>query len=258
MSRRFCIVEDEGHVRVVTLNRPEVLNALNDDAHDELAEIWDEFASSDHLWIGIITGSGDRSFCAGNDLKGQAAGTRRPHPHSGFAGLTARFDLDKPIIAAANGLAMGGGFEILLAADIVVAAEHAEFALPEARIGLMAGAGGVHRLPRMLPHKIAMELILTGRRLGAPEAARLGLVNAVVPKGQALHEARRYAEMILECGPLAVRAAKQASMQGLDAPSLEQAIRTTYTAQQTNRASRDYVEGPRAFAEKRKPVWRNE
>lgn len=257
MSRQYCIVEDEGHIRTVTLNRPEVLNALNDDAHDELAEVWDEFAAADNLWIGIITAVGDRAFCAGNDLKGQASGKRRPHPKTGFAGLTSRYDLDKPIIAAANGLAMGGGFEILLAADIVVAAEHAEFALPEPRVGLMAGAGGVHRLPRMLPHKIAMGLILTGRRIGAPEAARYGLINEVTPRGGALDGARRFAEAILECSPLAVRAAKQSALRGLDAATLDEAIHGDYPAKEANRQSLDYIEGPRAFAEKRKPVWQN-
>lgn len=257
MNTKFCIVEDDGPIRTVTLNRPEVLNALNDDAHEELAEVWDDFAVSDDLWVGIITGMGERAFCAGNDLKGQASGKRRPHPKSGFAGLTARFDCDKPIIGVANGLAYGGGFEILLATDIVVAAEHAKFALPEARVGLMAGAGGVHRLPRMLPHKKAMELILTGAPISAAEAASYGLVNAVAPKGEEMQVARGYAAAILECSPLAVRAAKQASLRGLNAATLEQAMHTAYPAQEINRASQDYLEGPRAFAEKRKPVWQN-
>lgn len=257
MTRKFCIVEDVGPIRTVTLNRPEVLNALNDDAHEELAEVWDEFAASDSLWVGIITGMGDRAFCAGNDLKGQASGNRRAHPKSGFAGLTARFDLDKPVIGVANGLAYGGGFEILLATDIVVAAEHARFALPEARVGLMAGAGGVHRLPRMLPHKKAMELILTGTPISAADAASYGLVNAVAPKGEAMQVAHRYAEAILECSPLAVRAAKQSALRGLNAATLEEAMHTLYPAQELNRASQDYLEGPRAFAEKRKPVWQN-
>lgn len=257
MTRKFCIVEDDGPIRTVTLNRPEVLNALNDDAHEELAEVWDEFAASDNLWVGIITGAGDRSFCAGNDLKGQASGKRRPHPRSGFAGLTARFDLDKPIIGAANGLAYGGGFEILLSVDIIVAAEHVKFALPEARVGLMAGAGGVHRLPRMMPQKKAFEMMLTGAPISAAEAASYGIVNAVTPKGELMQAARHFAEAILECSPLAVRAAKQSALQGLDAATLEEAMHGVYPAQERNRASQDYLEGPRAFAEKRKPVWQN-
>ncbi|MBN8908387.1 MAG: enoyl-CoA hydratase/isomerase family protein, partial [Rhodospirillales bacterium] len=162
------------------------MNALHADAHFELSAIWDEFAARDDLWVGIVTGAGPRAFSAGNDLKVQAAGKRKPGPPTGFAGLTARFDLDKPVIAAVNGVAMGGGFEIALACDIVVAAENAVFALPEPRVGLIAGAGGVHRLPRMIPLKKAMGMMLTGRRVPAKEGFDLGFVTEVVPEGQAL------------------------------------------------------------------------
>ena len=155
MAYQYCTVEDEGRVRIVTLNRPEVLNALHADANDELAAVWDEFAARDDLWVGIVTGAGERAFSAGNDLKVQAAGKRRPNGPHGFAGLAHRFDLDKPLIAAVNGVAMGGGFETALACDIIIAAENAVFALPEPRVGLIAGAGGVHRLPRMIPMKQA-------------------------------------------------------------------------------------------------------
>ena len=186
MAHQYCIVQDEGHVRIVTLNRPEVLNALHADANDELATVWDEFATRDDLWVGIITGAGGRAFSAGNDLKVQAAGRRRPNGPNGFAGITHRFNLDKPIIAAVNGWAMGGGFETALACDIIIAAENALFALPEPRVGLIAGGGGVHRLPRMIPRKKAMGMILTGRRVGAREGFELGFVTEVVPEGQAL------------------------------------------------------------------------
>ena len=142
---KYCTVSDEGRVRIVTLNRPDVMNALHSDAHGELESVWDEFAASDDLWLAIITGAGDRAFSAGNDLKAQAAGKRTGLVRSGFAGITHRFDLDKPLIAAVNGIAMGGGFEIALSCDIIVAAENAVFALPEPRVGLIAGAGGVHR-----------------------------------------------------------------------------------------------------------------
>ncbi len=254
---RFCKVEDEGRLRVVTLNRPEVMNALHSEAHHELEQVWDEFAASDDLWVGIVTGAGDRAFSAGNDLKVQAAGRRGPSARSGFAGLTSRFDLDKPLIAAVNGIAMGGGFEIALACDIIVAAENAIFAVPEPRVGLIAGAGGVHRLPRMIPQKQAMGMILTGRRVPAAEGKQLGFVNEVVPPGQALEAAKRWAALVLECSPKAVRASKQAAYRGLDEPSLEQAMRTVYPAQKANAESEDYIEGPKAFAEKRKPNWRN-
>ncbi len=254
---KYCTVADEGRLRIVTLNRPEVMNALHSDAHHELERVWDEFAARDDLWVGIVTGAGARAFSAGNDLKVQAAGKRGPMARSGFAGLTLRFDLDKPLIAAVNGVAMGGGFEIALACDIIVASENAVFALPEPRVGLIAGAGGVHRLPRAIPQKLALGMILTGRRVPAAEGAELGFVNEVVPEGEALNAARRWAALILECSPMAVRASKQAVYRGLTEPTVEQAIRTMYPAQKANAESADYVEGPRAFAEKRKPEWRN-
>lgn len=254
---RFCNVKDEGRVRIVTLNRPEVLNALHSEASHELAAVWDEFATRDDLWVGIVTGIGERAFSAGNDLKVQAAGKRGPLPRSGFGGLAHRFDLDKPLIAAVNGVAMGGGFELALACDIVVASDNAVFALPEPRVGLIAGGAGVHRLPRMIPRKHALGMILTGRRVSATEAKQLGFVNEVVSTGDALAAAIRWAQMILECSPMAVRASKQAVYRGLDEMSLESAVRTIYPAQKANLESLDYVEGPKAFAEKRKPRWQN-
>jgi crotonobetainyl-CoA hydratase len=254
---KFCTVKDEGRTRIVTLNRPEVMNALHGEAHDELETVWDEFAADDGLWLAIITGAGDRAFSAGNDLKAQAAGKRTQLVRSGFAAITHRFDLDKPLIAAVNGIAMGGGFEIALACDIIVASENAVFALPEPRVGLIAGAGGVHRLPRVIPEKLALGMILTGRRVSAAEGKELGFVNEVVPAGQALSSAKRWAEMILECSPKAVRASKQSFLRGLGEPTLEAAMRTIYPAQQENRESQDYLEGPKAFTEKRKPNWQN-
>jgi crotonobetainyl-CoA hydratase len=254
---KYCRVEDEGRLRIVTLNRPDVMNALHSEAHFELEKVWDEFAANPELWVAIVTGAGDRAFSAGNDLKVQAAGRRGPTPPTGFAGLATRYDLDKPLIAAVNGVAMGGGFEIALACDLIIAAENAVFALPEPRVGLVAGAGGVHRLPRMIGQKQALGMILTGRRVGAAEGKALGFVNEVVPQGEALAAAKRWAAMILECSPLAVRASKQCVYAGLDEPTLQQAIATMYPAQQRNRESQDFIEGPKAFAEKRKPNWQN-
>ncbi len=254
---QFCKVEDAGRIRIVTLNRPEVMNALTSEASHELEGVWDEFASRDDLWVGIVTGIGDRAFSAGNDLKAQAAGKRGPRPRTGFAGLTSRFNLYKPLIAAVNGIAMGGGFELALTCDIVVAAENALFALPETRVGLIAGAGGVHRLPRMIPQKAALGIILTGRRVPAKEGQQLGFVNEVVPVGEALTGAMRWAQMILECSPIATRASKEAVFQGLDMPTLEQAVSTMYATQKSNTESQDFLEGPKAFAEKRKPNWKN-
>lgn len=256
-SHRYCKVQDEGRLRVVTLNRPEVMNALHSEASHELEIVWNEFAARDDLWVGIVTGAGERAFSAGNDLKVQAAGKRGPRPHSGFGGLAYRFDLNKPVIAAVNGVAMGGGFEMALACDIIVAAENAMFALPEPRVGLIAGGGGVHRLPRIISQKHALGMILTGRRVSAKEGRELGFVNEVVAVGEALSAAKRWAQQILECSPMAVRASKEALFRGLDESCLEKAIRTVYPAQQANLESQDYIEGPKAFAEKRKPNWQN-
>jgi len=253
---RFCTVADEGRVRVVTINRPEVMNALPSEAHWEFDGVWNEFAANPELWVGIITGAGDRAFSAGNDLKVQAAGRRGPRPKTGFAGLSHRFDLDKPLIAAVGGVAMGGGFETALACDIIIAAENAVFALPEPRVGLIAGSG-VHRLPRMIGQKAALGMILTGRRVSAAEGERLGFVNEVVPQGAALAAARRWAAQILECSPMAIRASKQVAYHSFDAATLEAAMAQTYPAAEANLASQDYIEGPRAFAERRKPNWQN-
>src|SRR5690349_5688246 len=222
---RFCTVADEGRIRIVTINRPEVMNALHSEAHWEFDAVWNEFAADPELWVGIITGAGERAFSAGNDLKVQAAGRRGPRPATGFAGITHRFDLDKPLIAAVNGIAMGGGFEIALSCDIIIAAENAVFALPEPRVGLIAGAGGVHRLPRIIPQKQALGMILTGRRVSAAEGKELGFVNEVVGVGQALSAAKRWAELILECSPKAIRASKQSYFRGLEEPNLESAMR---------------------------------
>jgi crotonobetainyl-CoA hydratase len=255
-DHRFCTVEDDGRVRLVTINRPEVLNALHSEAHWEFDQVWNEFAADPDLWVGIITGAGNRAFSAGNDLKVQAAGGRTPRPATGFAGLTSRFDLDKPLIAAVNGVAMGGGFEAALACDIIVAAENAVFALPEPRVGLIAGSG-VHRLPRLIGLKQALGMILTGRRVSAAEGKALGFVNEVVPAGEALAAARRWASQILECSPMAIRASKQVVHQSLDEPTLEAAMTRTYPAAEANLKSHDYIEGPKAFAERRKPEWKN-
>ena len=258
MTYEFCKAEREGRLTIVTLNRPEVMNALHADAHEELARVFDEFASDPGQWVAIVTGAGERAFSAGNDLKVTAAGGRKPWPASGFGGLTQRFDLDKPVIAAVNGIAMGGGFEIALACDIIVAAENAVFALPEPRVGLAALAGGLHRLPREIGAKQALGMILTGRRVGAEEGKALGFVNEVVPAGEALAAARRWAAVIMEASPMSVRASKQAVYRGLAEATLDEALKNQmrYPAVAAMFASEDFREGPRAFAEKRAPQWK--
>ncbi len=253
----FSQVERDGRVLIVTIDRPEVMNSLHPPANEELTAAFDDFEADPELWVAIVTGAGERAFSAGNDLKYTArADGKLPVPEKGFGGLTARFDLVKPVIAAVNGVALGGGFEIALACDLLVASENASFALPEPRVGLAALAGGMHRLPRQIPLKQAMGMLLTGRRVSAREGFELGFVNEVVPVGQALSAARRWAEQILECAPLSVRASKQAALAGLDAPSLEEATRGSYEQVRAMVKSEDFREGPRAFAEKRAPQWK--
>ena len=253
----YSKVEDRGHIRIVTMNRPEVANALNREASHELEVVWNDFAANDDLWVGIITGAGDRAFSAGNDLKAQAAGKRGPRPHTGFGGLAMRFDLTKPVIAAVNGFAMGGGFELALACDLIIASENAYFGLPEGKVGMIASGGGVQRLPRIIPQKQALGIILTGRRVSAEEGRQLGCVNEVVQVSQALDAALVWANQILELAPIAVRAAKEAVHASLDKPLLEDAVRTIYPIHSTLTSTEDFIEGPKAFAEKRKPVWKN-
>jgi enoyl-CoA hydratase/carnithine racemase len=252
----FCTAARDGRVLTVTLDRPALLNALHPPAHEELSRVFDEFEADPELWVAIVTGVGERAFCAGNDLKFQAAGGRVEIPASGFGGLTARYDMVKPVIAAVNGVAMGGGFEIALACDLIVASERAVFALPEPRVGLAALAGGIHRLPRQIGLKHAMGMLLTGRRVSAEEGLRLGFVNEVVAPGELAAAARRWADLICECAPLSVRASKQAALRGLDAASLREAVDGRYEQLVAMVKSEDFLEGPRAFAQKRKPVWK--
>lgn len=258
MAYEYAIYEKRDRIAYVTVNRPEVMNALHPLASKELGEIWDDFAADDDVWVAILTGAGDRAFSAGNDLKATASGTGRlpagSSPSGGFGGLTDRYDLFKPVIGAVNGWAMGGGCEMALACDILVASDRARFGLPEPRVGLYAGAGGVHRLPRQLPLKIAMGMMLTARDIDAQTAHHYGLVNEVVPHDQLMEAAERWANEVLQCAPLSVRGSKEAAMRGLDMP-LRDAIHGEYEWIKRHRASQDVVEGPRAFSEKRAPRW---
>jgi len=258
MAYEHIRVDREGHVTIITLNRPDVMNALHSPAHFEMHEALDAFAADPEQWVGIITGAGERAFSAGNDLKHQATGGEMRSPPTGFAGLTSRFDLNKPLIAAVNGVAMGGGFETALACDIIVAAEGAVFALPEPRVGLAALAGGLHRLPRAIGVKRAMGMILTGRRVSAAEGAELGFVNEVVPAAELMAAARRWAGQIAELSPMSIRASKEAVFKGLDEPTLEAAIKgqNRYPAVSALFTSEDFVEGPLAFSQKRAPNWK--
>jgi crotonobetainyl-CoA hydratase len=256
VSTEFHKVERDGRLLIVTINRPERMNALHPPASFEIAQTINEFVADPDLWIAIITGAGDRAFCAGNDLRYQADGNKIEWSQTGFAGLTANYSLNKPVIAAVNGVAMGGGFELALACDLIIASDTARFALPEPKVGLVATGGGVFRLPRQIPVKQAMSIILTGRHVSAAEGKELGFVNEVVPQQEVLNAAKRWAAQILECAPLAIRASKECVYRGLDIPNLAAASsRDNYPSLKDQDQTADFIEGPRAFAEKRSPKW---
>ena len=257
MPYEFIEVAQQGHVTLVTLNRPSQLNAIAPRMHWELHEAFDAFAADPEQWVAIVTGAGERGFCAGSDLKARADDQPVTLPPSGYAGLISRFDLDKPLIAAVNGVAAGGGFELALACDLIIASETARFALPEPKVGLAAVGGGLHNLPRQIPLKQAMALILTGRFVSAQEALGFGFVNEVVAPADLLAAARRWAEEICAASPMAVRASKQSVLRGLNEPRVEDAIARQYEhpALAAMMGSQDAQEGPRAFAEKRPPRW---
>jgi enoyl-CoA hydratase/carnithine racemase len=259
VSYDHVIYEKRDHVAYVTLNRPERMNALDTHSHRELIEIFDDFASDDAAWVAIVTGAGERAFCAGNDLKAtaQAAvnGEKRVDEGSRFAAITRGYSCPKPLIAAVNGIAAGGGFEIALACDIVVAADTARFGLPEPRVGLIAGAGGIHRLTRQIPLKQAMGMLLTGRLVSAAEGLRLGFVNDVVPFAELMPTAARWAEEIIECSPLLVALTKEAAHDGYGLHVDDAIARDWEHRIPRMLVSHDHIEGPRAFAEKRRPTW---
>jgi crotonobetainyl-CoA hydratase len=257
MPYEFLTYAKKDRVATITINRPEVRNALHPPGNREMSAAFDDFAADSDAWVAIVTGAGDKAFSAGNDLKysAQHGMADMQLGNGGFGGIAARFDLFKPVIAAVNGLALGGGFEIALACDIIVAAEHASFGLPEPRVGLAALAGGMQRLPALIPPKIAMGMMLTGKPISAPEALRLGLVNEVVPADELMSAAARWAATILECSPSSVRASKQVALQSQGLP-LAEAMKKSYPLVGALLGSEDMMEGVTAFAQKRKPVWK--
>ena len=252
-------VERRERVLEVTLDRPKA-NAIDAATSRRLGEVFVRFRDDPELRVAILTGAGTRFFSAGWDLKAAAGGEAIDGDYGagGFGGLAELFDLNKPVIAAVNGLAVGGGFELALSADLIVAADHAEFFLPEVRLGLIADAASI-RLPRRLPRALALELLWTGRHLSAVEAARWGLVNAVVPADRLMARARALAAEIVEAAPLAVAAVAEVvrATEGLEMAQAYAALRGgRLAAYQRMLRSEDAREGPRAFAEKRAPAWR--
>ena len=251
-------MEVENHIAIITINRPEAMNAVNKDVWQGIGESLEAVENDKDIYVAIITGEG-RAFCAGADLKAVSRGEQimpKGGEKWGFAGI-ANHHISKPIIAAVNGFALGGGTEIALACDLVVADENATLGLPEVKRGLVAGAGGLIRLPRQIPQKIANYYILTGKPISIEEGVRWGLINEVAPSGQVVEVAKQLAQEIVENAPLAVRVSKEVIQRSLDStvnfPPAAWDISMQYMDKVTK--SRDLLEGTRAFAEKRKPVW---
>ncbi len=253
---RTIIVEVKAGVRTITLNRPEVLNAIDAEMHEELEDAFNTYAAAPDEYVCVVTGMG-RAFCAGTDLKAAVAEGRKAYPAHGYAGLVERFDCPKPFIAAVNGLALGGGFELALACDLIIAAENASFGLPEPLVGAVALGGGLHRLVRQAPLKQALGLILSSRRVSSADGLRMGFVTEVVPAADLSACVAGWCSDIARASPVSIRASKALVQMGLAQKDVAAAL----AAQRDDPAfvewlgSEDAREGPRAFAEKRAPQW---
>jgi enoyl-CoA hydratase/carnithine racemase len=249
--------EKEGRIAIFTINRPQAMNAMNMEAIRELNEAMADFRDDPELWVGIITGAGDRAFCGGADIK-DTLSFMKEHRRDQWAfppTIMRGFELWKPLIAAINGLALGGGLEIALSCDIRIAAENARLGTPEVNLSLIPGWGGTQRLPRMIPWCKAAEILLMGRPIDAQEAYRIGLVNKVVPQAEVMTTAKEWAKVICEAGPLAVRAAKEAMIRG-SSMTLEDGLRLENSLVAYLMGTEDFTEGTTAFVEKRKPVYK--
>jgi enoyl-CoA hydratase/carnithine racemase len=247
----------EGRIAIFTINRPEAMNAMNMEGIRELLEAMTNFRDDPELWVGIITGAGERAFCGGADIKDTLSFMKEHRDEEGaFPPTIMRgFELWKPLIAAINGLAVGGGLEIAMACDIRIASETARLGTPEVTLGLIPGWGGTQRLPRMVPWCKAAEILLTGRVIDAQEAYRIGLVNKVVPQAEVMTTAKEWAQLICQAAPLAVRAAKEAMVKGYSL-SLEDGLKLENSLVAYLLGTEDFTEGTTAFVEKRKPTYK--
>lgn len=257
MDREYCTTRREGNILVVTMNRPEVYNAIHAPMHHEMSRIWDGFAADPDLWVAVLTGAGSKAFSAGNDLKYTAQGGQMKAPDTGFAGLTMRLNLEKPLIAAVNGFALGGGFETALCCDILLAAETARFGLPEVKVGFFAAAGGIQRLSRQIGRKHAVEMILTGRQVDTEEGYRLGFVNETLPADRLMERAMEVAREICAVSPSSIRASLRVLRAMDDLDNLRASLLYGRQTMAELRETEDFREGVNAFVEKRRPEWRN-
>jgi len=245
----------EGRIAIMTINRPEAMNALNADVSREMREAMIDFRDNNDLWVAIITGAGDRAFSAGADIKDFRPATQEDMERVRDAAPVRADTIWKPFIAAINGYALGGGLEMAMTCDIRIAAEHAQLGQPEINIGFMPGAGGTQRLSRFVPRAIAAEILLTGNRITAQEAYRIGLVNKVVPLDKLMDTAKEMANTICSRGPLGVRASKEAMVRGYDMV-LEEGLKLESQLATHIRTTDDFMEGARAFVEKRPPDYK--
>ena len=252
MGDGSILYKREEHISYITINRPEVKNCLDPEANRILRNIWTDFKNDPDAWVAIITGAGSEAFCAGADLKAVNRGLSANELSVPLGGLTRDMELYKPIIAAVNGMCLGGGLELMLCCDLRVASDNSKFGLPEVRWGMIPAAGGTQRLWRNIPAAWAMEIILLGNPIDAREAYRMGLVNRVVSQDSLMGVATELAKTLVSRGPLALRSIKEAVFQGMDRP-LAEALEIESLLARVNRMTEDYREGPRAFIEKRKP-----